>query len=58
MSVDNESVANSAFISRFNVHKMSIALSFHRVREVNVTGVMPYIYPPGKDNPEDMIPYH
>ena len=55
---DNKSVVNSSSLADTKLHKHHIILSFRRVREAIIAGVMIFKFLVGKDNPADIISKH
>jgi hypothetical protein len=52
---DNGSVVNSSNIPAGKLHKMHIALSWHRVWESIAAKILYFIHIPGAINPSDML---
>jgi hypothetical protein len=55
---DNESVVKSSNMPHAKLHKRHNALSFHRVREAIVAGIVGFYHMPGESNPADILSKH
>ena len=55
---DNESVVNSSMRPHAKLHKRHNALSFHRVREAIVAGIVSFYHIDGPENPADILSKH
>ena len=55
---DNQSVITSSTIPHSRLSKRHNALSYHRVREAIVAGILKFFHIDGKDNPADVLSKH
>ena len=55
---DNESVIKNSTIPHSRLSKRHSVLSYHRVREAIVAGILSFFHIPGKENPADILSKH
>ena len=55
---DNESIVNSSVKPHAKLHKWHTALSFHRVQQAVVAGIVTFIHTTGGLNPADVLSKH